>query len=400
MLLLALVTCGALAQKKAQDSLHAALNKELSKGQFVGFSVAIVTEKGIAYEKGFGQADAAQNKPYTAQTLQNIGSISKTLVGIALLKAQELGHLKLEDSVNKYLPFAVRNPYFPKDAITLRQLATHTSTITDNAYYLTQNYILKPNQNLEGLPLELEDEQKFNPAANAVSLEDYLKNTLTTQGKWHKAEDFLNKKPGAVHAYSNVGTALAAFVIERATGMRFDLFTKKYILDPLKMKASGWKFPDVDFSKHARLYLAPGKPLPYYALVTYPDGNFITSAHDLGLFLQELIRGYNGKGKLLSRESYKTYFTPALTAAHYDKRNEKNPYSDEFNVGVFMSFSVTGNIGHTGGDPGVTTMMFIDPKTSIGKLLIVNTNIIDKAGNDEFYGIWKALEKQQSAFKK
>ncbi|MBP6155168.1 MAG: serine hydrolase, partial [Chitinophagales bacterium] len=97
---------------------------------FNGFAVSVVNNKKILYKNGFGYADISSNKNYTVKTIQNVASISKTLVGIALLKAQELGKLDIDDPINKYLPFTVYNPYYPNTEITIRQLATHTSSIT------------------------------------------------------------------------------------------------------------------------------------------------------------------------------------------------------------------------------------------------------------------------------
>jgi CubicO group peptidase (beta-lactamase class C family) len=130
-------------------------------------------------------------------------------------------------------------------------------------------------------------------------------------------------------------------------------------------------------------------------MITYPDGNFITSANDMGKYLSELIKGYAGHGTLLKKESYAELFRQQLTPTHFTERNTQNPYDDSYNTGIFMGFSFAGNIGHTGGDPGVSSMMFFDPKTKTGRYLVINTDIIDKAGNDEFYGIWDILGKYQ-----
>lgn len=384
-----LTACGS-AQHTA-SGLDQTLQGIWNQRQFNGFSVAIVNADGILYEKGTGWADAEDKRPYTERTIQNIASISKTLVGLALVKAQELDQLQLDDPIDGYLPFVVRNPHFPDIPITIRHLATHTASISDNAYYLTRNYILKPGQDLRGLPLALEDEQRLNPPDSLMSMGTFLKGMLTPGGQWNDTDTFLNQKPGAVFEYSNVATALAAYVLERATGLDFAAFTRQHILGPLHMEASGWSFADTDFSRYSCLYHSVEQRLPFYTTITYPDGNFITSAHDLGLFLSELIKGYNGRGTLLSESGYRTYFTPALTDAHFRERNTLNPYSDEYNIGVFIGFSAAGNIGHTGGDPGVSSLMSFDPKTGVGRLLIVNTNINDKKGNDAFYAIWDAL---------
>jgi CubicO group peptidase (beta-lactamase class C family) len=377
-----------------RDSLNADVNKIYRQGLFNGFAVSIVNEKSTLYQKGFGFSDVKAKKFYTENTIQNIASVSKTFVGIALLKAQELGKLNLDDPVQKYVPFKTANPNFPQTLITIRQLATHTSSILDNEFYLSKNYFLKPDQNLNGVKLNFDDEQIFNPADSIIPMSVFLENVLAENGKWNK-NSFSTHKPGSIYEYSNVGTALAAFIIEKATGKTFNNFTKEYILKPLQMKDSGWSFDEVKFSQFSRLYENPDTPLPYYQSATYPDGGFITSINDLSKYLTELIKGYNGKGTILTQKSYKEYFMPQLTESNFEERNDKNPYSESYNTGIFMGFGYTGYIGHTGGDPGVMSMLFFDPKNNLGRIMIFNTNFSDKKGNDAFYGIWNVLEKYQ-----
>lgn len=380
--------------KNTKNELTEEINALYNQKKFNGFAVAVVNESGTLYQNGFGLADVAGQKKYTTQTLQNIGSVSKTLVGIALMKAQELGKLRLDDPIDQYLDFKVANPKFPNAKISIRQLATHTSSIIDNEFYSSRNYYLKPGQNLRGMKMTFEDDQTFNPADSLIPMKVYFENVLTENGKWNK-ESFSENSPGSIYEYSNIGTALAAYIIERATGQSFRDFTEQYILKPLKMKDSGWRFEDVDFSKYSRLYESPSVPLPYYELITYPDGGFITNVNDLGKYLSELIRGYNGKGKLLTADSYKEYFRPQLTASQFTERNTKNPYNESYNVGILMGFGYTGYIGHTGGDPGTMSMLFFDPKTSLGRIMILNTSFSDKEGNKVFFDIWNALEKHQ-----
>ncbi|AZB08022.1 class A beta-lactamase-related serine hydrolase [Chryseobacterium sp. G0162] len=382
------------AYHKVQNSLDVEINKIYQQGNFNGFSVAIVNDQSTLYQKGFGFSDIKEKKPYTLNTIQNIASVSKTLVGIALLKAQELGKLKLDDPIQKYLPFKTVNPNFPQKTITIRQLATHTSSILDNEFYLSKNYFLKPKQNLNGAKLTFDDEQVFNPSDSILTMGSFLENVLSEHGKWNE-NSFSTHKPGEIYEYSNVGTALAAFIIEQATGQEFSAFTKEYILKPLQMNDSGWKFEDIQFSKFSRLYENPKTVLPYYLSATYPDGGFITNISDLSKYLTELIKGYNGKGTILNPKSYKEYFTPQLTATNFTERNTQNPYNESYNVGIFMGFGYTGYIGHTGGDPGVMSMLFFDPKNNLGRIMIFNTNFSDKKGNDAFYGIWNVLEKYQ-----
>ena len=63
----------------------------------------------------------------TPQTVTNIASISKTFTNTAVMQLRDAGHFELDDDVNEYLPFPVRNPRHPDAPITIRQLLTHTS---------------------------------------------------------------------------------------------------------------------------------------------------------------------------------------------------------------------------------------------------------------------------------
>jgi CubicO group peptidase (beta-lactamase class C family) len=380
-------------QQQYKDSLTNALQQIWKdSAQFKGFSVALVNEEGTLYANGFGHANSS-GKSYTANTIQNIASVSKTLVGIAVLKAQELGKLRLDDAINKYLPYKILHPAFPDSAITIRHLVTHTSGIIDGEAYLKKAYYLKKEQDLNGLLTQVDEEQVINPAIDAVDLSAFLQNTLYEKGKWYSKNNFTKNSPGKIFEYSNTGTALAAYIVELAASKNFSAFTKEHILQPLKMIASGWQFSEINENDYSQLYLIPDSAIAHYSLATYPDGNFITSADDLSKFLTELIKGYSGKGTILSATSYKILFTPALAPSQFTERNEKNPYNDTYNYSVFMGFSVAGNIGHTGGDPGVSTIMFIDPVTKTGRLLIVNTNIVNKEGGRQFYAIFDTLAK-------
>lgn len=85
-----------------KDSLTNELKKVYNNGNLHGFSIALVNEKEAFYQEAFGFANVANGKKYTLETRQPIASISKTLVGISLLKAQELGKINLDDPINTF----------------------------------------------------------------------------------------------------------------------------------------------------------------------------------------------------------------------------------------------------------------------------------------------------------
>ncbi len=116
---------------EAVTSIDAVVNNRMTELGLVGVGAAIVVDKRVVWMKGYGFADKANRVPFTPETVMNVGSISKTITGVALMRAVQDGKLSLDEDVNRYLPFKVVHPSFPDARITLRQLATHTSGISD-----------------------------------------------------------------------------------------------------------------------------------------------------------------------------------------------------------------------------------------------------------------------------
>lgn len=375
-----------------KDALTMELDSIHKNGQINGFAVAMVNQNGVLYTKAFGYSNRETKEKYTENTVQHIASVSKTLIGIGLMKAQEMGKLNLDDPIQKYIPFKVINPYYPNEEITIRQLATHTSSINDTEQYMEKAWILTENQNLTNISTAY-PEQQLNPPELYVPMEEYLKGYLEINGAFYQADNYLKFKPGERYNYSNIGATLCALVIEKATGQSFDVFTTEHILKPLKMSSTAWSIEDIDITKHSRLYRNDNTLLPFYTAITYPDGMLISSSKDMGKYLTELIRGYCGKGKLLSKESYKKLFREQLNAQHFESRNANNPYDEDYNPAIFIGHSALGYLGHSGGDAGVGTWMFFDKEKKTGRYIVINTDM----GNDErakeleYYAIWDKM---------
>lgn len=376
----------------AKEALTAELDSIQKSGQLIGFAVAMVNQDGVLYHNGFGLANTSTKEKYTSQTIQHIASVSKTLIGLDLMKAKEMGKLNLDDPINDYLPFEVINPNYPKANITILHLATHTSGINDTDQYMERAWILTKNQDLTNVSTDY-PEQRLNPSALDIPMNKYLQGYLEPQGAYYQKENYINFKPGSRYNYSNIGATLCAFIIEFATGEAFDSFTKKHILDPLKMNASGWSLEDVKISNHARLYRNDNSLLPFYTTITYPDGMLISSSSDMAKYLVELVNGYCGEGTLLTKESYREFFKEQLVEENFESRNANNPYDEDYSPAIFIGHSALGYVGHSGGDAGVGTWMFIDKEKKTGRYIVINSDM----GNDnrarelEYYAIWDKM---------
>ena len=102
------------------------------KSGFPGLAVARIDLSDEPYLQAFGLADLRTKTRYTVDSVQNVGSVSKTVVGLALVKAISLGYFTLDTPINDILPFRVRNPRGADTPITVRHLVTHTSGIVDD----------------------------------------------------------------------------------------------------------------------------------------------------------------------------------------------------------------------------------------------------------------------------
>lgn len=382
-------SCQNSKNEKTHNVTTTSFDKEMDSlyniGVFNGFSATLVDSSGIIYNQGFGYSDIVTKKKYTENTIINIASVSKMFIGIALLKAQEMNFLDLDDPINNHLPFKVINPNYPDELITIRQLATHTSSIVDSEVYMKTCYI-----NKDDIPIS-EDLKRYelyyqNPSQDWISLADYLTKLLMKGEAFYNLSTFSNNKPGELFEYSNIGAALCALVIESASNKSFNVFTEEHIFKPLEMSSTSWLFEEVDSTNYSKLYY-DDLELPYYKILSYPDGGLITSSTDLGKFLVDLIKGYSGNGAILSSASYKEVFKSQLKESAFE--NKKN-----YNVGIFTEKELSYNvIGHTGGDPGTNTMLFINTETKKGRIFITNTDSKKENSHDVMFGIWDAIDK-------
>lgn len=375
--LLALIT--SLSGQISKEELSQKLESTFNNANFPGMAVAMVDNNQILYHQEFGYADLATKKPFTQNTIQNIGSTSKTFIGVSLMQLVEQGKLTLDTKVNDILPFKVSNPYHPNTPITIRQLATHSSSIRDRNF----NYGLKAytsndatKGNRKGLPLMYKIQFKTILKNEHLSLGEFLKNTLSKKGAWYKKKNFYKNEPGTVEHYSNIGAGLAGYIVEIVSGEKYGDYVVNHILKPLGMNASGWTAETTNQAQFAKRYVNR-TPFPDYDLMTYPDGGLISSMNDLTTYLMAMIRGYKGESQLLSAESFQIMMS---------NQYEQNPLSKsiqetEGRSGIFWDIfgkEGKGDIGHNGSDPGILTFMYFDPESGIGCLLMTNTDSEDK----------------------
>ena len=152
-----------------------------------GVSACIVKEGQIRWIGAYGDANIEMGIPVDTSTLFFLASISKTVTVTPLMQLWEEGLFELEDSINEYLPFEVRNPFDTLTPITFKMLCTHTSSIRDNWVNMPYYWTGDPPTTLEG----------------------YLFDYLHPDGNlYNQSLNYYNETPGTNSHYSNIGAAL------------------------------------------------------------------------------------------------------------------------------------------------------------------------------------------------
>lgn len=277
-----------------------------------GFMGAVLVAQGgqIVFEKGYGMANLEWDIPNTPETKFRLGSITKQFTATAILQLAEQEKLKLEDTLDKYLPDC---PEAWK-TVTIHQLLNHTSGIPS---YTDMPEFRAPK--LQRIPL--------NPVEIAM---------LTKEQK-------LNFQPGEGFRYNNTGYVLLGHIIEKASGGKYDAWLRSGIFDPLEMKDSGydWTAPLLRRRAAGYRYNAGAKT---YENAGYLDMSLPHAAGSLYSTARDLYRWDRGlkAGKLLQAASFEKMITPG-----------RNNYA----YGWMVPKAVRAVQEHGGGINGYSTMI-------------------------------------------
>jgi CubicO group peptidase (beta-lactamase class C family) len=299
--------------------------------------------------------------------------VSKTVVAVALMKAIELKYFTLDTDINEILPFKIVNPHQPEEIIRVRHLTTHTSGIIDNEAIYNRSYRFMKSPDTDSAFNKLLRSRGYTADLADTTLSAFLTAYLSVTGSLYSDNNFYNSKPGQRSGYSNIASALAAYLVEVKAGMSFARFTQKFLFGPLKMRHADWFFTGRNLKEQAVPYFDKLTALPYYSLTTYPDGGLRTSALDLSKYVAEMMRALNNDGSILDQQFYDTMFRPTFTQANLPA----NMSLQTRNKGVFWNLYGDGFIGHDGDDPGASANILFNK--DVGVVFISNIYIDDRS---------------------
>ncbi|MDZ4711060.1 MAG: serine hydrolase [bacterium] len=216
-----------------------------------GISVIVSKDGKPLYKKAFGMADMEADLKLKTDNVFAIGSMTKQFTAVAVLMLVQDGKLNLTDDVKKYLPDYNTHG----KTITLKHLLTHTSGIP--SYTEMKSFV-------DLIKKEASPEEIINMFKDTALLFD----------------------PGTNWSYSNAGYMLAAYIVERVSGMEFNNFLIEKIFKPLEMKNTYIGSFTKIIPKRARGYDPSGtdhvQNTDYYSWSwPYGAGNILSTTGDL-----------------------------------------------------------------------------------------------------------------------
>jgi len=220
-----------------------------------------VTQRGERYVKGFRSPGAAKAVLPDGKTVFEIGSITKVFTCIVLARFEPDGLVALDDTIAEYLP---RDLGLAPEvaAITLRQLATHTSGLPRNA-------------------------PSFMELAIADVHTCYAKHTRQDLYESLRTVKKLEHKPGTRWLYSTFGLGLLGHILELKSGKPYETLVQETVCGPLDLKDTTVTLSQEQQARMARGYTEDGNPVPTWEFdVLAPAGALRSTADDLLTFAE------------------------------------------------------------------------------------------------------------------
>ena len=388
----------------AEDSkLKDLLNGTDTTPALSGLQISVM-KNGEMFEShalGFAQIEERVSEALRIDHKLRVASISKIVVAIGAMQLVDKNLLNLDQDISDYLGWNLRNPKFPQQEITARQLLSHTSSVRDGPRYF-----------IEAGEGALKD--FFNPESNY----------------WDAGTHFANgsgEEPGQYFVYSNLNFGVLGEVIERISGRRFDLYMEEEVLVqmgltarfdpcavPVSQLAAAFRKRPIDSNwapngpwiaqvdagsprcfygmlsnRQARQFL-DGYEIGSNASLFSPQGGLRASANELLVVLQMQANGGTiNQNRILSESSVAAMLKPQWTLNEYGSNGlsageaEPGGPSDDLMTSYGLSIhridlrgfgydrGPNTVLGHLGRAYGVLSHALFDPETGDGIATII-----------------------------
>jgi len=321
----------------------------MSKTHLPGLSIAIVKDGKVIYSRGFCFRDLEYGLTATSSTLYGIGSVTKSFTALSVMQLVEEGRLSVEYPVSKYIPLDLKSKGEP---IKIWHLLSHVSGIPALAY--AEAFIR----------FRTGADDNWIPIASHEDLFTFMR----------EADQWALTKPGERWFYLNEGYLILGYIIEKLSGIDYEEYVKKKILEPLQMDRSFFKREEVEANSDVAIpYIitrdgeCKKSQFPYGPISS--DGGLISNVLDLARYItMYLNRGKYDGGTLISSKYIEEMEKPRmkLPLQVFD--------GEAYGYGLHIIPNFLGNklVGHGGSVLVATASMEYVPEKRIGIALLAN----------------------------
>lgn len=307
------------------------LAQQLDSREVAGAVVSVVSNGKILFSRGYGHADVDRGiAADPSRSLFRPGSVSKLFTWTALMQLVEQGRIGLDDDVHKYIDFKI--PDTQSRPILVRHLLDHSLGFEDRSAGIT-----------------VDGPAEFEP------LGPWLAKNIPTRVR----------EPGIEVSYSNYGTALAGYIVERVSGEPFPDYVERHIFKPLGMDRTTFREPlsaAMEPDRAIGYELVDGRfiarPFEHYHNIM-PAGSASSTANDMARFMiAHLQEGRLGSSRILKPETARMMQT-ALTANSNALPGFAHGFYEVRDSGPRM-------IGHGGNTSDFHSMLLLVPESEFG----------------------------------
>ena len=266
-------------------ALQRTMRALVDDGKLAGVTTLVARHGQVVYLDAYGVRDLATRQPVTSDTIFRIASMTKPIVGVAMMMLWEQGKWRLDDPVARHIPefaglkVATPNGEMPQTRpMTMRQLMSHTAGFDVNGGYAKVNL-------------------------SASDLQGMIDKLATLP---------LAAQPGSDWRYGP-GVDIQGYIVEKLSGQTLDVFLRTNIFEPLEMKDTGFWVDASEVSRvtnvftygpEKRLIAAPRPRDPSSRPVFLSGGGgLLSTTGDYFRFAQMMLDGGHANGKRFLKAS-------------------------------------------------------------------------------------------------
>lgn len=344
--------------EKSLEYIGSWLKFKFEREEIPGLVVAIAYKNNIIFNEAYGYASLENKEKLNPDHIFRIASHSKTFTATAIMQLQENNKLRLDDYVTDHIEWLKGHTDKRWQKVTIRQLLSHGAGV------------IRDGENADYWQLERpfpdSDEFKKEILASKLVIENNLQ-----------------------HKYSNFGYSLLGNVIESVSGMPYNDYVHKHIVDKLHLTNTGPEYTSQIAKKIVTGYTRRDvnkTRLPIANIDTKamsPATGFYSTASDLCKYFSA---HFTGSGKLLDDESKKE-----MQRVQFHCKTPGKDNVEDYGLGFEIEYlGERKAISHGGGFPGQITKSIADQKDEL--VVVVLTNCLESPASLINKGIFEIFD--------